>query len=169
MSKLTKDQLMEYFSAYPLFTARINKKPYTSPKVFQDNWLKKLYWIAISFYHIINIIFIYFLLFHKNWKNFSGKWISRLLQDKETNFTSLMFLCNNISKSIISNKWIRKFVKLCPEDLNVSEFFNLWLKVSKSQRQFMASSILPKNERNSLSWASSLLRIVSFVRFLGTT
>ena len=41
------------------------------------------------------------------------------------------------------------------------------IKVSESRKQFMVSSILPKNERNSLSWASSLLRIVSFVRFLG--
>ena len=30
----------------------------------------------------------------------------------------------------------------------------------------MASWILPKNERNSLSWATSVLRIVSFVHFL---
>ena len=41
------------------------------------------------------------------------------------------------------------------------------LKVGKSRKQFMVLSILPKNERNSLSWASSLLRIVSSVRFLG--
>ena len=41
------------------------------------------------------------------------------------------------------------------------------LKVSKSWKQFMVSSILPKCERNSLSWASFLLRIVSFVCFLG--
>ena len=40
------------------------------------------------------------------------------------------------------------------------------LKVSKSRKQFMVSSILSKNERNSLSWASFLLKIVSFVRFL---
>ena len=45
----------------------------------------------------------------------------------------------------------------------------LWmLKVSKSRMQFMVSSILPKNERNSLSWAFSLYEIwsgywVSFV------
>jgi hypothetical protein len=31
------------------------------------------------------------------------------------------------------------------------------LKVSKSRKQFMVSSILPKNKRNSLSWALSLL------------
>ena len=30
----------------------------------------------------------------------------------------------------------------------------------------MASWIFPKNERNSLSWAPSVLRIVSFIRFL---
>jgi hypothetical protein len=41
------------------------------------------------------------------------------------------------------------------------------LKVKKSQKQFMISSILPKNERNSLSWVKKMLRIVSFVRFLG--
>ena len=40
------------------------------------------------------------------------------------------------------------------------------LKVSKSQKQIMLSWILPKNERNSLSWTPSVLRIVSFVRFL---
>ena len=40
------------------------------------------------------------------------------------------------------------------------------LKVSKSRKQFMASSILPTNKQNSLSWVSSLIRIVSFVRFL---
>ena len=40
------------------------------------------------------------------------------------------------------------------------------LKVSKSRKQFMVSSILPKNERNSLSWASFLLRIsTSWVSF----
>jgi hypothetical protein len=38
------------------------------------------------------------------------------------------------------------------------------LKVSKSRKQFMVTSILPKNERKSLSWASSLL---SFVCFFG--
>ena len=31
-------------------------------------------------------------------------------------------------------------------------------RVSKSRKQFMVSSILPQNEQNSLSWASSLLR-----------
>ena len=40
------------------------------------------------------------------------------------------------------------------------------LKVSKSRKQIMASWILSKNKRNSLSWAPSVLRIVSFVRFL---
>ena len=34
--------------------------------------------------------------------------------------------------------------------------------VSKSRKQFMVSSILPKNEQNSLSWASSLLRRVKW-------
>ena len=32
--------------------------------------------------------------------------------------------------------------------------FEALLKVSKSREQFMVPSILPKNERNSLSWAS---------------
>ena len=41
-----------------------------------------------------------------------------------------------------------------------------FLKVSKSRKQIMASWILPKNEQNSLSWASPVLRIVSFVHFL---
>ena len=41
-----------------------------------------------------------------------------------------------------------------------------WIKVSKSRKQFIVSWILPKNERNSLSW-TSLLRIVSFICFLG--
>ena len=41
------------------------------------------------------------------------------------------------------------------------------LKVSKSRKHFMISQILPKNKPNSLSWASSLFRIVSFVCFLG--
>ena len=41
--------------------------------------------------------------------------------------------------------------------------FFLFLKVSKSRKQIMVSSILPKNERNSLSWVSSLLRIEGFV------
>ena len=40
-----------------------------------------------------------------------------------------------------------------------------YLKVSKSRKQFMVFSILPKNERNSLSWASFLLRIVIFAHF----
>ena len=41
------------------------------------------------------------------------------------------------------------------------------IKVSKSGKQFIVSSILPKNEQNSLSWVEKMLRIVSFVRFLG--
>ena len=40
------------------------------------------------------------------------------------------------------------------------------LNVSNSEKQFMVSSILPKNERNTLSWVFSLRRIVSFVCFL---
>ena len=49
----------------------------------------------------------------------------------------------------------------------IRNFYQLFLlKVSKSQKQFMMSSILPKNERNSLSWVEKMLRIVSFVRFL---
>ena len=40
------------------------------------------------------------------------------------------------------------------------------LKVSKSWKKIMASWILQKNQQNSLSWAPSVLRIVSFVRFL---
>ena len=36
--------------------------------------------------------------------------------------------------------------------------FSKAVKVSKSRKQFMVSSILPKNEQNSLSWAFSLLR-----------
>ena len=43
---------------------------------------------------------------------------------------------------------------------------HLLIKVSKSRKQFMVSSFLPKNKQKSLSW-SSLLRIVSFVCFLG--
>ena len=43
---------------------------------------------------------------------------------------------------------------------------NSMLKVSKSGKQILASWILPKNERNSLSWPLSVLRIVSFVHFL---
>ena len=35
----------------------------------------------------------------------------------------------------------------------------------KSRKQIMASSILPKNEQNSLSWAPSVIRMVSFVCF----
>ena len=35
----------------------------------------------------------------------------------------------------------------------------LKIKVSKARKQFMAASILPKNQENSLSWASSILRI----------
>ena len=35
------------------------------------------------------------------------------------------------------------------------------LKVSKSRNQFIVSWILPKNKRNSLSWAKKMLRIVS--------
>ena len=49
----------------------------------------------------------------------------------------------------------------------ISGYFLHVVKVSKFQKQFMVSSILQKNEQNSLSWASSLLRIVSFVHFLG--
>jgi hypothetical protein len=36
------------------------------------------------------------------------------------------------------------------EGLIVEKYFRI-LKVSKSRKQFMVSSILPKNERNSLS------------------
>ena len=44
----------------------------------------------------------------------------------------------------------------------------IWLlKVSKSRKQFTVSWILPKTERNSLSWVKKMLWIVSFVRFLG--
>ena len=43
--------------------------------------------------------------------------------------------------------------------------FNCMYIIYKSRNQFMVSSILPKNERNSLSWASSILRIVSSVCF----
>ena len=39
-------------------------------------------------------------------------------------------------------------------------------KVRQSRKKIMVSSILQKNKQNSLSWAYSLLRIVSFVRFL---
>ena len=47
-------------------------------------------------------------------------------------------------------------------------FVTFAVKVGKSQKQFMVSSILPKKERNSLSWASSLLRISSeFRSFFG--
>ena len=42
-----------------------------------------------------------------------------------------------------------------------------YIKVSKSQKQFTISCNLPKHERNSLSWAFSLSRIVRFVRFFG--
>ena len=42
------------------------------------------------------------------------------------------------------------------------------VKVSKFQKQFLVSSILQKKtNKNQLSWASSLLRIVIFIRFLG--
>ena len=41
------------------------------------------------------------------------------------------------------------------------------LKVSKSRSQFMISSIISKNERNSLSWIKKMLRIVRFVSLLG--
>ena len=41
-------------------------------------------------------------------------------------------------------------------DLLLDRFFFLKIKVSKSRKQFMTSSILPKNERNSLSLASSI-------------
>ena len=65
-------------------------------------------------------------------------------------------------------------------EIKVIFFFKLWfskisirllernnnLKVSKSRKLIVVSSILPKNERNSLSWATSVLRIVSLVRFL---
>ena len=41
------------------------------------------------------------------------------------------------------------------------------LKVRQSWKQIMFFSILPKTEQKSLSWTSSLVKIVSFVRFLG--
>ena len=41
------------------------------------------------------------------------------------------------------------------------------LKVRQSRKQIMISSILPKNKRNSLNWVKNMLRIVSFVHFLG--
>ena len=40
------------------------------------------------------------------------------------------------------------------------------LKVSKSRKQIMVSSILPKNERNLLSWVEKMLKILSIVCFL---
>ena len=40
------------------------------------------------------------------------------------------------------------------------------LKISKYRKQFIVSSILPKKEQNSLSWASFLLRIVQWFSFL---
>ena len=40
------------------------------------------------------------------------------------------------------------------------------LKVRQSWKKIMVSSILPKNEQNSLSSVEKMLRIVSFVRFL---
>ena len=43
----------------------------------------------------------------------------------------------------------------------------LWLKVRQSWKKIMVFSILPKNERNSLPWVKKVLRIVSFVLFLG--
>ena len=39
-------------------------------------------------------------------------------------------------------------------------------KVSKSQKQFMVSPILPKNEQISPTQASSLPKKVNFVRFM---
>ena len=48
---------------------------------------------------------------------------------------------------------------------NFTSFFPC-LKVSKSRKQIMVPWILPKNERNSLSWTPSVLRIVSSVHFL---
>ena len=49
-------------------------------------------------------------------------------------------------------------------DFFLKKTYCVLLKVSKSWKQIMVSSILLKNEQNSLSWASSLLRIVIFGR-----
>ena len=46
------------------------------------------------------------------------------------------------------------------------EFFFITGEIVRtSQKKIMMSSILPKNERNSLSWVKKILRIVSFIRF----
>ena len=57
-------------------------------------------------------------------------------------------------------KVVQKFPGFPSSNGDKNRYFK---KVSKSRKQFMVSSILPKNERN---LASSLLRILSFVRFL---
>ena len=58
-------------------------------------------------------------------------------------------------------KWSFSGLKNCKPRVITAQI----LKVSKSWKQFMASSILPINEWNSLSWASFLVRIVSFIHF----
>ena len=40
------------------------------------------------------------------------------------------------------------------------------VKVSKYQKQFLMSKLLPKNERNSLSWVKKMVKIVRSVCFL---
>ena len=40
------------------------------------------------------------------------------------------------------------------------------VKVKQSQKQIMVSSILPKNEQNSISCVKKMPRIVGFIRFL---
>ena len=73
---------------------------------------------------------------------------------------------NSISTTVLCHFLLSYTSKNCLKLSFWTSSLFIVLKVSKSQKQIMASWILPKNERNSLSWTPSVLRIVSSVRFL---
>ena len=74
------------------------------------------------------------------------------------------------------SSWIRMMLKhtilfayfpqltFWPDAPRISYYFLDEIKVSKSQKQIMVSSILPKSKQMSLSWVLKVLRIVGFIR-----
>ena len=85
-----------------------------------------------------------------------------------TKYSSKIYYCLRNLKSVtlsLSHSFKGRAINACFQKTFLFKCFVV--KVSKSQKQIMVSSILPKNEQNSLSWVKKKLRILSFVRFLG--
>ena len=87
----------------------------------------------------------------------------------------LIILCKNIMVgpylTLFSKRLLSWLIQVAYFDMIISHQkrrnLRLAKKVRKSLKKIMVFARLPKNENNSLSWVKKMLRIVSFVRFLG--